>query len=75
MIALAAYALAVVCFSVPFVWKGAGAIDSAAQRGTWGFRVFIFSGAAALWPLMLVKWRRAAGAGESGGDGPRSEGQ
>lgn len=61
--ALAIYALAGVCFAVPFVWRGAGAIDPAAQGGSWGFRVFIFSGVAALWPLMLVKWRRAARSG------------
>lgn len=67
MIVLAVYALAGVCFAVPFVWRGAGALDPAAQGGTWGFRVFIFAGAAALWPWMLVKWRRAA----RGGGGPR----
>lgn len=85
MVALAVYALAGVFFAVPFVWRGAGAIDRAAQGGTWGFRVFIFTGAAALWPFMLLKWRRAAqrdGAGSDGppgdglrGDGPRSDGQ
>lgn len=63
MIALAVYALAGVCFAVPFVLRGAGAIDPAAQGGTWGFRVFIFTGAAALWPFMLVKWLRAARSG------------
>lgn len=63
VIALAVYGIAGVCFAVPFVWRGAGAIDPAAQGGTWGFRVFILAGVAALWPFMLVKWRRAARSG------------
>ena len=61
MIALAVYAAAGVIFAVPFALKGAGAIDAAAKGGTWGFRVLTFPGVVALWPFMLVKWRRAAG--------------
>ena len=60
MIALAVYAAAGVIFAVPFALKGAGAIDPAAKGGTWGFRVLTFPGVVALWPFMLVKWRRAA---------------
>jgi len=71
VIALAVYGIAGVCFAVPFAWRGAGAIDPAAEGGTWGFRVFILAGVAALWPFMLVKWRRAKrssgpGSGQSG---------
>lgn len=59
VIALAVYGAAGVLFAVPFALKGAGAIDPAAKGGTWGFRVLTFPGVVALWPLMLVKWRRA----------------
>ena len=64
MIALGVYGVAGVVFAVPFAWKGAGAIDPAAKRGTWGFRLLALPGAVALWPLMLAKWRRAARGGE-----------
>ena len=61
VIALAVYAAAGVIFAVPFALKGVGAIDPAAKGGTWGFRVLTFPGVVALWPFMLVKWRRTAG--------------
>ena len=64
MIALAIYGAAGVLFAVPFALKGAGAVDPAAKGGTWGFRVLTFPGVVALWPCMLVKWRRAAGDGQ-----------
>ena len=62
--ALAIYVAAGIAFAVPFALKGAGAIDPAAKGGTWGFRVLTLPGVAALWPFMLVKWRRAAGGGQ-----------
>lgn len=45
-----------VVFAVPFVVAGAGRVDPAARDGTWGFRVLIFPGAVALWPLLLKRW-------------------
>ena len=36
----------------------------ASISGTWGFRLLILPGAAALWPLLLLRWLRAKG-GES----------
>ena len=65
VIALAIYSAAGVVFAVPFALKGAGAIDPAAKGGSWGFRVLTFPGVVALWPLMLVKWRRAGGGGRT----------
>jgi hypothetical protein len=57
LVALAAlYAAIGVVFAAAFVWKGAGKIDPAAGGGTWGFRVLIFPGAAALWPLLARRW-------------------
>ena len=52
----ALYGLIGVAFAVAFVWRGAGRIDPAAVDGTWGFRVLIFPGAAALWPLLAGRW-------------------
>lgn len=46
-------------FGVIFVWRGASAIDHAAQSSTWGFRIMILPGAAALWPLLLRRWLTA----------------
>ena len=48
-----------VAFSIPFVIKGAGAIDDNARGGSWGFRIMILPGSAALWPVLLMRWRRA----------------
>jgi len=60
VIALGIYLVAGIAFAVPFALRGAGAIDPAAEGGTRGFRVLIFPGVVALWPFMLVKWRRGA---------------
>lgn len=46
-------------FALAFVTVGAGRIDRAARGAPWGFRALIFPGAAALWPVLLVKWVRA----------------
>jgi hypothetical protein len=55
----AAYALAGVAFAVAFVARGAAAIDGSAKGAPLGFRLLIFPGAAALWPVLLTKWIRA----------------
>jgi hypothetical protein len=45
-----------VVFAVPFVIRGAGRIDPAAREGSWGFRLLIFPGTVALWPLLARRW-------------------
>lgn len=47
-----------ILFAVLFVWRGAGKIDPPAKQATAGFRLMIFPGAAALWPLLLWRWLR-----------------
>lgn len=47
------YVLIGVVFAVYFVTKGCNQIDPNARDGSRGFRVLIFPGAAALWPLLL----------------------
>lgn len=58
----AAYALIGVVVGGAFVIVGVSAVDpAAAGRGApWSFRLMILPGAAALWPIVLLKWIRAA---------------
>ena len=53
-----AYAAAGLVFAVAFAARGAGHLDGAARNGSTGFRLVILPGAAALWPLLLVRWAR-----------------
>jgi hypothetical protein len=54
--ALAIYLLCGLAFAIAFVFAGAGKIDPHAERGSWGFRLLILPGAAALWPLLARRW-------------------
>lgn len=47
-------------FAVFFVYWGANKIDPSAKQATAGFRLVIFPGATALWPLLLWRWLRGA---------------
>lgn len=58
LIVLGAYLAGGLVFALAFVCFGAGRIDPHATHGTWGFRLLIIPGAAALWPLLLSRWRR-----------------
>lgn len=69
-------------FAIPFLARGAAAIDPGAREGSWGFRVIVLPGVVALWPVLLRRWisgrgappvennahRRAARAGSSSGE-------
>ena len=61
--AVGMYALVGVVFAALFVTAGVSKVDVAAKGGPIGFRVLIFPGSTALWPVMLVKWLRAGKAG------------
>jgi hypothetical protein len=61
LVVIAVYALIGIIVALAFVSVGVGRVDPAARHGTLGFRVLIFPGAAALWPLMLIKWIGATG--------------
>jgi hypothetical protein len=56
--AVGVYVLVGVLFAVPFVLAWVKRVDPDAEHGSWGFRVLIFPGTVALWPLM---WRRVRG--------------
>jgi len=58
LIALGAYLACGIVFALAFVSLGAGRVDPHAKEGTWGFRLLIIPGAAALWPFLLSRWLR-----------------
>ncbi len=45
-------------FALAFVTVGVQRIDRAAAGSPWSFRLLILPGAAALWPVLLVRWVR-----------------
>lgn len=47
-------------FALAFAWRGAAAIDPLARGAGLGFRLLVLPGAAALWPMLLGRWVRAA---------------
>jgi hypothetical protein len=54
--ALILYAAAGVVFAAAFVTWGIQRMDPVAQHAPLGFRLIVLPGAAALWPLLLVRW-------------------
>jgi len=53
---LTGYAVVGVLFAIAFVTVGIRAVDPAAEESSVGFRLIIFPGVAAFWPLMLIRW-------------------
>jgi hypothetical protein len=45
-------------FAVIFVFAGVGRIDESAKGAPLAFRLLIIPGAAALWPILLLRWAR-----------------
>ena len=60
-----AYAAGGMLFAVAFAWRGAQRIDPAAQGAPWSFRLLIIPGAAALWPMLALRWWRAVRGGRA----------
>ena len=58
---LCAYALAGGLFGIFFVLRGVQRVDHQAQGSRLGFRLLIFPGAVAFWPLLLRRWLRKTG--------------
>jgi hypothetical protein len=52
------YLLCGFVFALPFVFVGAGKIDSHAAHGSWGFRLLILPGTMFLWPLLARRWMK-----------------
>ena len=56
--ALSLYVALGVVFAVAFVWVGVKRIDSQAVGSGLGFRILIFPGSVAFWPLLLRRWAK-----------------
>jgi len=56
----AAYAAFGLLFATAFAVRGIATVDHAARGAHPLFRLMIVPGAAALWPLLMVQWVRAA---------------
>ncbi len=68
--AAASYAALGVVFGVLFVTAGVERVDHAAVGAPWSFRLLILPGAAAFWPIMLLKWLHARRSAADGGPTP-----
>ena len=55
---LTAYAVLGVLFAGAFVTAGISHVDPVAKSARAGFRLIIFPGVVALWPLLLERWIR-----------------
>jgi hypothetical protein len=53
------YVAAGALFALAFVSRGVEVIDPAARDASVLVRLLLLPGAVALWPVLLVKWRRA----------------
>ena len=58
--ALTVYGLAGIAFASGFVIFGIHRLDAVAEQSSLGFRLIVIPGVAALWPLLLTRWLRAA---------------
>lgn len=54
--ALTVYAVAGAAFGAAFVTWGIQRVDPVAEHAPLGFRLIVLPGAAALWPLLLLRW-------------------
>jgi len=53
---LAVYGAAGVAFAIAFVSVGIARVDPVARHAPLGFRLIVAPGAAALWPLLALRW-------------------
>jgi hypothetical protein len=64
LLTAAGYAALGMLFGIGFIFFGAGRLDPAARHGSALFRLLIWPGSAALWPVLAWRWWRA---GREGG--------
>jgi len=57
---LLAYAGLGIAFAILFATVGVQRVDPVAKGAGVGFRLLILPGAAALWPVLLVRWARGS---------------
>ena len=56
---VAAYLLVGLVFGVAFVARGIARVDPVAAGSSWGVRLVVLPGVAALWPVMAARWLQA----------------
>jgi hypothetical protein len=61
LVLVGAYAGLGVAAALVVVLLGLERVDRNATGSTWGFKLLVFPGIAALWPFVLVRWIRATG--------------
>lgn len=59
LVTLAAYATIGLACGFAFVARGVNRVDPVAAHAGVGVRLLLLPGAAALWPVLLMKWWRA----------------
>lgn len=52
------YAAIGIVFAIIFLWKGVGKVDGNVAGSSIWFKMLLFPGACAFWPLLLAKWRK-----------------
>ncbi len=57
--AMGVYAIIGAVFAAAFVTMGIHRVDRVAEHAPLGFRMIVMPGAAALWPLLLLRWIRS----------------
>ena len=60
LLALGLYLSIGLVFSVPLLTRWVGDLDPDAADGSWGFKVLVFPGCVALWPLLALRLRSGA---------------
>jgi hypothetical protein len=58
---LKAYLAMGLLFAAVFLALGITRVDPAAKHSALGFKLIVLPGAAALWPVLLVRWIRKGG--------------
>ena len=56
LLLMCAYAIVGTIVAIGFLARGIPLVDAAAREAPWSFRLIIFPGVVALWPLILRRW-------------------
>ncbi len=67
LLAFGAYVVLGVLVGIGFVVRGVSRVDPAAAGAPIGFKLLILPGVVGLWPMVLMWWLGASGAGAQGG--------
>jgi hypothetical protein len=60
LLTAAVYAAMGALFGIAFAWRGIDRIDPAAHGAPWTFRLLMLPGVIALWPMLALRWQKAA---------------